>query len=119
MGSPISLRARAGPIPPLALPKSGWVEHDHRRRRGGGAPLWIPQPRKAPTPSIWVALTKAAQILEGVPVLYRTTKFVTSFYGGKKGLIENLVSLCQGTHQGEVDLKVQNGGLSRARHGTS
>jgi len=37
------------------------------------------------------------------------TKFVTSFFGGKKGLIENHVNLCQGTHRVRLTFKAQNG----------
>jgi hypothetical protein len=37
------------------------------------------------------------------------TKFTTSFFGGKKSLIENHVNLCQGTHRATVHFAAQNG----------
>jgi len=37
------------------------------------------------------------------------TKFVISLYGGKKGLIENHVNLCQGKHRAKLVFKAQNG----------
>jgi len=42
------------------------------------------------------------------------TKFTTSFYGGKKGLIENHVNLCQGTHRAKLIFKAQNGLVSKS-----
>ena len=41
------------------------------------------------------------------------TKFTTSFFGGKKSLIENHVNLCQGTHRAKLVFKAQNGRVSR------
>lgn len=41
------------------------------------------------------------------------TKLVVSFYGGKKGLIENHVNLCQGTHRAKLTFKAQNGKVSK------
>jgi hypothetical protein len=41
------------------------------------------------------------------------TKFTTSFYGGKKGLIENHVNLCEGTHRAKLTFKAQNGRVSK------
>jgi hypothetical protein len=40
------------------------------------------------------------------------TKFTTSFFGGKKSLIENHVNLCQGTHRAKLAFKAQNGRIS-------
>ena len=37
------------------------------------------------------------------------TKFTTSFFGGKKSLIENHVNLCQGTHRAKLVFSAQNG----------
>ena len=37
------------------------------------------------------------------------TRFTTSFFGGKKSLIENHVNLCQGTHRAKLVFKAQNG----------
>jgi hypothetical protein len=42
------------------------------------------------------------------------TKFSTSFYGGKKGLIENHVNLCQGKHRAKLVFKGQNGRVSKS-----
>jgi hypothetical protein len=42
------------------------------------------------------------------------TKFVTSFYGGKKGLLENHVNLCQGTHRAKLTFKAQNGKVAKS-----
>jgi hypothetical protein len=41
------------------------------------------------------------------------TKFSISFYGGKKGLIENHVNLCQGTHRAKLVFKAQNGKVAK------
>ena len=41
------------------------------------------------------------------------TKFVMSLSGGKKGLIENHVNLCQGTHRAKLVFKGQNGRVSK------
>jgi hypothetical protein len=41
------------------------------------------------------------------------TKFVMSLYGGKKGLIENHVNLCQGKHRAKLIFKGQNGKVSK------
>jgi hypothetical protein len=41
------------------------------------------------------------------------TKFTTSFFGGKKSLIENHVNLCQGTHRAKLVFTGQNGRVSR------
>jgi hypothetical protein len=40
------------------------------------------------------------------------TKFTTSFFGGKKSLIENHVNLCQGTHRAKLVFTGQNGRIS-------
>jgi hypothetical protein len=42
------------------------------------------------------------------------TKFTVSFYGGKKGLIENHVNLCQGTHRAKITFTGQNGRVSKS-----
>jgi hypothetical protein len=42
------------------------------------------------------------------------TKFTTSFFGGKKGLIENHVNLCQGTHRAKLVFTGQNGRVSKS-----
>ena len=42
------------------------------------------------------------------------TKFVTSFYGGKKGLIENHVNLCEGKHRVKLVFKAQSGKVQRS-----
>jgi len=42
------------------------------------------------------------------------TKFVTSFYGGKKGLIENHVNLCKDKHRATLIFKAQNGRVRRS-----
>jgi hypothetical protein len=39
------------------------------------------------------------------------TKFTTSFFGGKKSLIENHVNLCQGTHRAKLVFTAQNGAV--------
>jgi hypothetical protein len=41
------------------------------------------------------------------------TKFTTSFFGGKKSLIENHVNLCQGTHRAKLVFTAQNGRVSK------
>jgi hypothetical protein len=41
------------------------------------------------------------------------TKFSTSFFGGKKSLIENHVNLCQGTHRAKLVFTGQNGRVSK------
>jgi hypothetical protein len=41
------------------------------------------------------------------------TKFTTSFFGGKKSLIENHVNLCQGTHRAKLVFTGQNGRVSK------
>jgi hypothetical protein len=41
------------------------------------------------------------------------TKFVVSFYGGKKSLIENHVNLCKGKHRAKLVFKAQNGRVSK------
>jgi hypothetical protein len=41
------------------------------------------------------------------------TKFTTSFFGGKKSLIENHVNLCQGTHRAKLVFTAQNGAVSK------
>jgi hypothetical protein len=41
------------------------------------------------------------------------TKFTTSFFGGKKSLIENHVNLCQGTHRAKLVFTGQNGKVSK------
>ncbi|MGN6203259.1 MAG: hypothetical protein ACTHNY_12775 [Solirubrobacterales bacterium] len=37
------------------------------------------------------------------------TKFTMSLFGGKRGLIENSISLCRGAHRVRLELKAQNG----------
>jgi hypothetical protein len=41
------------------------------------------------------------------------TKFTTSFFGGKKSLIENHVNLCQGTHRAKLVFTAQSGKVSK------
>jgi hypothetical protein len=41
------------------------------------------------------------------------TKFTTSFFGGKKSLIENHVNLCQGTHRAKLVFTAQSGRVSK------
>jgi hypothetical protein len=43
------------------------------------------------------------------------TKFSISFYGGKRGLIENHVDLCRAKHRATVVFKAQNGRVRRMR----
>jgi hypothetical protein len=43
------------------------------------------------------------------------SKFVVSFYGGKRGLIENHVDLCKGKHRATVVFKAQNGRVRSMR----
>jgi hypothetical protein len=43
------------------------------------------------------------------------SKFSISFYGGKRGLIENHVNLCQGKHRATVVFKAQNGRVRSMR----
>jgi len=43
------------------------------------------------------------------------TKFVISFHGGKRGLIENHVDLCGAKHRAKVDFKAQNGRIHSSR----
>jgi hypothetical protein len=42
------------------------------------------------------------------------TRFETSFFGGKKSLIENHVNLCQGTHRAKLVFTGQNGRVSKS-----
>jgi hypothetical protein len=42
------------------------------------------------------------------------TKFSISFYGGKKGLIENHVNLCEGKHRAKLTFTAQNGRVSKS-----